>query len=102
MKRKQKINFRIYLRAIVTLGLLLAWSLVTFTGFLLWFIPKGQKVGHGFLFWGLTRHGWGDIHFIISLVALGFTLIHIILYWRSLSQLVRYLITVHTPLKLRS
>jgi len=35
MKRKQKINFRIYLRAIVTLGLLSAWSLVTFTGFLM-------------------------------------------------------------------
>lgn len=102
MKRKQKINLRIYLRATVTLGLLSAWSLVTFTGFLLWFIPKGQKVGHGFLFWGLTRHGWGDIHFIISLVAFGLTVIHIILYWRSLSQLVRYLITVHTPLKLRS
>lgn len=101
MKRKQKINFRIYLRAIVTLGLLLACTLVTFTGFLLWLFPRGQ-VAHGFIFWGLTRHGWGDIHFIISLVALGLTVIHIILYWRSLSQLVRYLITVHTPLKLRS
>ncbi len=101
MKRKPKINFRIYLRAIVTLGLLLACTLVTFTGFLLWLFPRGQ-VAHGFLFWGLTRHGWGDIHFIISLVALGLTLIHIILYWRALSQLVRYLITVHTPLKLRS
>lgn len=101
MKRKQKINFRIYLRAIVTLGLLSAWSLVTFTGVLLWLFPRGQ-VAHGFLFWGLTRHGWGDIHFIISLIALGLTAIHIILYWRSLNQLLRYLIAVHTSLKFPS
>jgi len=102
MKQKPPINFRIYLRAIVTLGLLIAWSLVTFTGFLLWLVPRGQKVAHGFLFLGLTRHGWGDIHFIISLVALGLTVIHIILYWRDLSKLVRYLITVHTSLSLRA
>jgi hypothetical protein len=101
MKRKQPINLTIYLRAIVTLGLLLACTLVTFTGFLLWLFPRGQ-VAHGFLFWGLTRHGWGDIHFIISLVALGLTVIHIILYWRSLSKLVRYLITVHTSLSPRN
>ncbi|MGV8091227.1 MAG: DUF4405 domain-containing protein [Mangrovibacterium sp.] len=35
-------------------------------------------------FWGLTRHQWGSVHLIISIVFLVLLLIHIILHWKMI------------------
>lgn len=35
-------------------------------------------------FWGLTRHQWGSIHLIISIVFLVLLLLHIILHWKMI------------------
>lgn len=32
--------------------------------------------------WGLDRHGWGDIHFWISIAFLGVLTMHLLLHWR--------------------
>lgn len=76
-----------------------AFSLIIFTsmistGLLLYFVlPPGSgrvemldRGGRGFektidVFWGLTRHEWGNIHLIIALVFLAFLIIHLILHW---------------------
>jgi hypothetical protein len=42
----------------------------------------GQKVDLSF--WGLTRHQWGDIHLILSVIFLLLLLIHIILHWKMI------------------
>jgi hypothetical protein len=35
-------------------------------------------------FWGLTRHQWGSVHLIISIIFLVLLLIHIILHWKMI------------------
>ncbi|MBD2484897.1 DUF4405 domain-containing protein [Planktothrix sp. FACHB-1365] len=95
MKRKRRINPRTYMRGVVALALLISWSLVALTGFILWFAPHGQGAGRIAFLLGLSRHEWGDIHFLISLLALVVTMLHVILDWRSLKGLIRYLIGVN-------
>ncbi|MFB2974949.1 DUF4405 domain-containing protein [Microseira sp. BLCC-F43] len=97
MQRKHKINFRNYIRSVVVLALLIGWSLAAFTGFLLWFAPSGRGLGRVTLFLGLTRHEWGDIHFLISLIALCVTAVHLMLDWRALCKSIQYLIDVRRP-----
>jgi Domain of unknown function (DUF4405) len=95
MARRHKINLVAYVRAIVALVLIVVWSVAAFTGFLLWFAPTGYGAGRLPLFLGLTRHQWGDIHFVISVAALCVTLVHLIIDWRVLRGYLRYLISVH-------
>ncbi|VXD13664.1 putative 4-amino-4-deoxy-L-arabinose-phosphoundecaprenol flippase subunit ArnE [Planktothrix serta PCC 8927] len=83
------------MRGIVALALLISWSLVALTGFIIWFAPRGQGAGSIAFLLGLSRHEWGDIHFFISLLALVVTVIHVILDWRTLKGLIRYLIGVN-------
>lgn len=45
-------------------------------------IEYGQKVNLSF--WGLTRHQWGDIHLIISIIFLVLLLLHIVLHWKMI------------------
>jgi len=33
------------------------------------------------LLWGLTRHGWGDIHFWMALAMLAIVFVHILVHW---------------------
>lgn len=35
-------------------------------------------------FWGLTRHQWGSIHLIISIIFLVLLLLHIVLHWKMI------------------
>lgn len=57
------------------------------TGFLIYFIlPPGQG---GASVWGLTRHEWGDIHFILSLLFVATMVIHVILHWSWIDGRVR-------------
>lgn len=93
MKSKRSINSKVYARAVVAIALLVSWSLAAFTGFLLWFAP-GAGVRR-LLFLGLTRHEWGNVHFVMSVIALGITVIHILIDWRALKGMLRYLISVH-------
>ena len=95
MKRKRTVNLRADIRAVIALALLIVWSFAALTGFLLWFAPSGQGVGRVTLFLGLTRHKWGELHFLISLMALFVTVAHIILDWRTLLNSIWYLIRVH-------
>ncbi len=37
-------------------------------------------------FWGMTRHEWGDIHLIVSLIFLALLLLHIILHWTCIES----------------
>lgn len=43
-------------------------------------------------FWGLTRHEWGTIHLIISLVFLGLLILHIVLHWKMITCVYKRLI----------
>jgi len=95
MKPRRSINPKAYTRAVVAIALLVSWSLAAFTGFLLWFAPRGSGAGRLPLLLGLTRHTWGDVHFVMSVIALGITVMHLVIDWRALRGVLHYLISVH-------
>lgn len=95
MKSRHSINPKTYARAVVAIALLVSWGLAAFTGFLLWFAPKGAGAGKLLLFLGLTRHEWGEVHFVMSVTALGITVIHLVVDWRALRGVLHYLISVY-------
>jgi len=95
MAQKRPIKFKVYARAVTAILLIAAWSLVGLTGLLLWLAPSGQRAGQQILLLGLTKHEWGDIHFWIGVATVAVTLIHLIIDWKALRGVIRYLTTVH-------
>ena len=76
------------LAAIVGIGLLIKYVLVP--GYLHWEI-YGRRVS--LFLWGLDRHQWGTIHFIIGLVFLALLVFHTILHWQMIVGIYRKLIS---------
>jgi len=64
-----------------------------FTGFIIKFILPPGSGGHGQgfrggrgqgevkLFWSMSRHEWGDIHFYLAVLFVFLIVVHIILHW---------------------
>lgn len=73
--------------AIAGIGLLIKYVLVP--GYQRWEI-YGRNVS--LFLWGLDRHQWGTIHFIIGLVFLALLVLHIILHWPMIVGIYRRLI----------
>lgn len=94
VKPRRSINFRAYFRAVVAIALIVCWSLAAISGFLMHFAPRGQGLGRLPWLLGLNRHQWGEFHFTISVVALCITIIHVVIDWRVLIGLLRYLVSV--------
>ena len=80
------------LRGFIAVSMIALWSIVTLSGFLLYFAPSGQRAGRLVLFF-LTKQQWGDIHFWMSIAAGALTLIHLIVDWKALKACARYLIS---------
>ena len=95
MAGRRKIRFLNYMKAIVALALIVVWSLAAISGFILEFSPQGRGVGHLTLFLGFTRREWGDVHFVVCVIALCVTLVHVLLDWRILRGYLRYLLNSH-------
>ena len=95
MAQKRPIKFKVYARAVTAILLIAVWSLVGLTGLLLWMAPSGQRAGQQILLLGITKSGWGDIHFWIGAATVAVTLIHLIIDWKALRGVIRYLTTVH-------
>lgn len=91
---------KVYARAIIALVLLVTWALATVAGLLLWIAPSGPQSGRQLLLFGLTKHNWANIHLVFSLVAVGVTVLHIIVDWKALKGCVRYLTSTQRSPKL--
>lgn len=87
------VSSKMYTRSVVAIVMLLAWSITSLTGFLLWMAPTGPRSGRMLLVLGLTKREWGDYHFYFALVALIITVIHIIIDWKGLRRCLVYLIS---------
>ena len=60
----------------------IAFAATAITGLLLWLIiPSGQGNGW-FVFWGLTRREWVDLHNWAGLTMLMGAIIHLVLHWQ--------------------
>jgi hypothetical protein len=95
VERHRALNLKAYVRAWIAMTLIVVWSLATFSGFLLWLAPSGPRSGWRVLFLGLTKHQWGDVHFWVSVAALGVTMAHVVIDRRALYSCIRHLTNVH-------
>lgn len=50
-------------------------------------LPAGS--GSSTTIWGLDRHGWGDVHFWLSVVFLAALAVHVYLHWKWIVAVVR-------------
>ncbi len=80
------------IRGLVSIGLLLSWAVSALSGFILYLAPEGQRSGRAILLFGLTKSGWMEFHTWISFFALGITLLHVIIDWKILVAVVKYLV----------
>ena len=91
--KKSKLNLIIdalllvCMAAIAGIGLLMKNVLVP--GYKRWDI-YGRNVE--LYFWGLDRHQWGTIHFVIALVFIALLVLHIVLHWQMILEIYRRLI----------
>ena len=95
MSYNRPIKVKVYARAVVAIALIVVWVLVALTGLLLWLAPSGPQSGRQLLLLNLTKSEWGDIHFWVAVAVLVVTLLHIIIDWRALRGVIRYLVSVH-------
>lgn len=64
----------------VDIAALVLFVLLASTGSILVFeLPAGSG---GATVWGLTRHGWGDIHFWMAATMSGVMAVHLYLHWK--------------------
>jgi hypothetical protein len=95
MGSTQAVKPRIYARAVIAIALISEWILSAVSGFILWLAPEGRQAGQEQLLFGITKQAWGDIHFWISIAALVITILHIVIDWKALRGVLRYLTSVH-------
>ena len=95
MSKTPQINYRTYIRSIIAMTLMIVWSLVTMSGFLLWLAPDGPRSGRTLLLFDLTKRDWGELHLYFSLAALAVTAAHLAIDWKGLCGCIKYLASVH-------
>ena len=95
MSEKQPIKTKVYARAIIAIALIIVWISSAISGLILWLAPEGHQAGKQSLLFGITKENWGDIHFWICVVVMAVTIAHIIIDWKALRGVLRYLTSVH-------
>jgi hypothetical protein len=95
MTEKRKINSKVYARAVIAITLIVVWLSAALSGLILWLAPDVRQAGQQELLFGITKQNWGDIHFWICVVAIVITVLHIIVDWKALCCIVRYMTSVH-------
>ena len=92
---KRTINPKIYARAIIAIALITVWVLSAFSGLILWLAPEVRQAGKQQLLFGIIKEDWGEIHFWICVAVVVVTIIHMIIDWKALCGVIRYLTSVH-------
>jgi len=87
------------IRGLASIGLLISWTVSAVSGFILYLAPEGQRSGRAILLFGLAKHQWAEFHTWLSFLALGFIILHIIIDWKILAAVIRYLVKGKNPVK---
>jgi len=95
MSEKRAIKPKIYARAVIAIALIISWVLSAFSGLILWLAPEVRRAGQQPLLFGITKENWGEVHFWICVAVVVVTIIHIIIDWKALRGVIRYLTSVH-------
>jgi hypothetical protein len=99
---KRKVNLKIYIRAVVAIIMLLAWVLVGFSGLILWLAPERRRSGQIPLLFDMTKSDWKEVHLWIAAITLVMTIIHVIIDWKTLRAVLKYMISVHRDMTISS
>lgn len=88
---------------IVDIILLLLLVAISSIGFIMKYImPSGHAVRHEGAqpyasdVLGLDRHGWGDIHWVLSVFFLLFLILHIVLHWKMIIAMIKRMMPNNT------
>ena len=95
MSKKRPIKPKVYARAIIAISLITVWILSAFSGLILWLAPEVRQAGKQPLLFGIIKSEWGEIHFWICVTVVIVTIVHIIIDWKALRGVIRYLTSVH-------
>jgi len=95
MSDKRAIKPKVYARAIIAIALIVAWLSSAISGLILWLAPDVRQAGQQPLLFGITKNNWGEIHFWICVVVVAVTILHIVVDWKALRGVIRYLTSVH-------
>jgi len=95
MSAKRPIKPKVYARAITAIALIIVWILSAFSGLILWLAPEVRRSGQQPLLFGITKQDWGEVHFWICVAVVIVTMIHIVIDWKALRGVIRYLTSVH-------
>jgi hypothetical protein len=82
IKNLPKINF------IIDLLLFICIIPIASIGIIIEYVLPPEQRGGKDLFLGLTRHGWGNIHWYFSIAFVILLIIHIILHWNWIKCMV--------------
>jgi hypothetical protein len=79
-------------RVTIDLGMFFSLLVSAITGLTIWLaIPEGRQSGQ-YIFLGLTKHAWSDIHLYSSLIFLVIFFIHLALNLKLFTSMVKALI----------
>lgn len=95
MSSKRPIKPKVYARAIIAIALITVWILSAFSGLILWLAPEVSRAGQQPLLFGITKQNWGEIHFWICVAVVVVTIVHVIIDWKALRGVIRYMASVH-------
>ena len=95
MSEKRPIKPKVYARAIIAIALIVVWVLSAFSGLILWLAPEVRQAGKQQLLFGITKQEWGEIHFWICVAVVVVTIVHIIIDWKALRGVIRYLTSIY-------
>ncbi|MFC1990777.1 DUF4405 domain-containing protein [Chloroflexota bacterium] len=95
MSEKRPIKLKVYARAIIAITLIVVWALSAFSGLILWLAPEVRRAGEQALLFSITKQEWGEIHFWICVAVVIVTIVHIIIDWKALRGVIRYLTSMH-------
>ena len=93
--KRNPVNAKVYARAIISMMLIIVWVLVAVSGVILWVAPTGSRSGQALLLFELTKNDWKEIHLWVAVATLVVTIVHIIIDWKALRGVIRYLVSVH-------
>ena len=95
MSEKRPIKPKVYARAVIAIALITTWILSAFSGLILGLAPEVRRAGQQPLLFGITKNNWGEIHFWVCVAVVVVTILHIIVDWKALRGVIRYMTSVH-------
>ena len=95
MSEKRPMKVKVYARAVIAIALITTWILTAFSGIILRLAPEVRRAGQQPLLFNITKQNWGEIHFWICVVVMVVTIVHMIVDWKALRGVIRYMTSVH-------